>query len=259
MFELIQGSFSPIRALPLIFQDRRTLVLSLAPVGVSAILWVFAIYISFVTLSPWLPVDWPVWNGFSEISAWLMSLGTSLFHLSLRMLGGVAFWFLSFSVSCSLLYSTLVEHVERRLGPPPGGFQPLPITAQILDGILISSLLLTGGFLAFLGSLLPIIGLPSAILFVTLLQGFLLGSECHDFSLGLRGIKTREKLRYLWQHKARVLGTGLLSLIFLPVPIFNACFLTLGILGATLNIRELESLPSPSQDKPSPFDPQNGH
>ncbi len=259
MFELIQGSLSPIRALPLVLKDRRALVLSLAPVGVSAILWIFAIYISFVTLAPWLPVEWPVWVGFSEILTWLMGLGASFLHLSLRMLGGVAFWFLSFSISCSLLYSTLVEHVENRLGTPPGGFQPLPVTAQILDGILISGLLIAGGLLAFCGSLLPIIGLPSAILFVTLFQGFLLGSECHDFSLGLRGLKTGEKLRYLWKHKARVLGTGLLSLIFLPIPIFNACFLTLGILGATLNVRELESLSYPVPDKPSSSNPQNEH
>jgi CysZ protein len=83
--------------------------------------------------------------------------------------------------------------------------------------------------------LLPPVGVPLGICVTICFCGI----DFLDVPLSMRGLSLRQKLRYLWHSRARVLGFALTGYLLLHIPIFNLLVLPIGVIGATLLINEV--------------------
>jgi uncharacterized protein involved in cysteine biosynthesis len=82
--------------------------------------------------------------------------------------------------------------------------------------------------------LLPPVGVPVGI-FLTIC---FCGVDFVDVPLSVRRLSFRQKLGWLWQSRALVLGFAVAAYLVLHVPLLNLLALPVGVIGATMLVNQ---------------------
>ncbi len=154
------------------------------------------------------------------------------------VLSTVAAWFVGL-ILASPFYDRLSEQVERMHDATPA--RPVTSPAQIAGDIAVGVLHSFANFalymalscplacvqgIPFLGEILGVIG-------GTLMSSWLVAIEVLDFSLARRRYGWWQKLRWLWAHRATMLGLGFGSWILLLVPLGGFVVTPVAVIAAT--------------------------
>jgi CysZ protein len=171
---------------------------------------------------------------------------TVLFGFLMMTLGIVVVYALA-GILATPFTDYLSEKVEESaLGPRENGFQWKVFLGDIWLSVSHSLL----NLVLYLALLLPMLALnlvPVAgnILFVagsSVLTIYFLARDMLDGPLSRRRLSFRNKLRYIWRHRALTAGLGAASAILLWVPLLNFLCLPLAMTGGTLLFCDLERL-----------------
>jgi uncharacterized protein involved in cysteine biosynthesis len=235
----LRSACGPVTALSFFRENPSLLPHAMLPLVLNLLVGVFALWLAFFGLSDWLPIALPAFE-WSWAGAWAFVTGLFIsgWNFIVHTIIFLMIYALCFPPVCSFFYGLFVEKVENTLGIAFNEKKTPPIMIQILDSLFFGFLVATLGLVALLFSFLPFLGLPFMLL-VLLLQAACLGMEFFDFPLSLRGLVFINKLHFFRQQIPAVFGTGLVALVFAPIPVLNSCLFTLCILGATFETRRL--------------------
>ena len=107
---------------------------------------------------------------------------------------------------------------------------------SIWEGIkLVSLQLVIVGLILVLTLLFPPVGVPVGI-FLTIC---FCGVDFVDVPLSLRCLSFRQKLHWLWQNRALVLGFAVAAYLILHIPLVNLLALPVGVIGATMLVNQI--------------------
>jgi len=216
----------------------RTWPLVLAPSLVFMLLELTVALLSWVFLMPWVKAQAGTLHG---LPAWL---GTSLGALSLLL--AVALGFLLSAGLAPVLSSPALERlvrlVEEQLKAPSRA--PLGFFTELRCGFSAMFLGWAITLPCVLGLTLLEIAAPAVVVVTTplkLLFGALgIAWGLLDYPLTLRGVRARERLRFMFHNSAAVLGFGAGFALLFSVPCFGIVMLPVGVAAATRLCRELE-------------------
>ncbi len=143
-------------------------------------------------------------------------------------------------------YEQISDGVERRLGPPPPGadtswWRTLPAaTAQSVATVLMA-VALTVPVLPF--GLIPVVGQAIVSTWGALVGGFMLALELTGIPLERRRFGFRDRIRFVWRHRAYTVGFGLAVFLLFLVPLMGALAMPGAVVGGTLLVRRLTGMP----------------
>jgi CysZ protein len=113
--------------------------------------------------------------------------------------------------------------------------QELGFFRSIWEGVkLVVLQLVAVGLILILTLLLPPVGVPVGI-FLTIC---FCGVDFVDVPLSVRRLSFRQKLGWLWQSRALVLGFAVAAYLVLHVPLLNLLALPVGVIGATMLVNQ---------------------
>ena len=116
--------------------------------------------------------------------------------------------------------------------------QELSFFRSIWEGVkLVVLQLVAVGLILLLTLLLPPVGVPVGILMTICFCGV----DFVDVPLSLRRLSFRQKLRWLWQSRALVLGFAVAAYLVLHLPLLNLLALPVGVIGATMLVNQVGS------------------
>jgi len=234
----VAGFSSPFGALRTLWSAPRAWPLALVPSAVFILLEAAITLLSWTILMPWVKAQAGTLHG---LPPWL---GTSLGALSLLL--AVALGFL-FSAALSPVLSSpalerLVRLVEEQLEVPAR--EPLGFFAELRCGF---SAMLLGWAISLpcvVGLTLIEIVAPPVVVVTTplkLLFGALgIAWGLFDYPLTLRGVKARERLRFMFRHFSAVVGFGVGFALLFSLPCFGILMLPVGVAAATRLCWQLE-------------------
>ena len=235
----IRGIASGFKAADFLLGHRQLLSTIFLPLCIHILVGLGAFFSVYWMASHWFPIALPSLEGsWDGILIFLTQSMTFLLHLGLYFFLFIFVYLFCFALVCPVFYAWMVEKFERSLGLPNEQCQSISIKAQVLDSFLLLLFFLVGHGVLFLIFWIPFIGPIVTLTGGLTFQAFCLGMESMDYSLSLRGQRFSEKLAFARQRKSLVFGIGCIPLLFIAVPVLNACLLTITILGATFIVRE---------------------
>jgi CysZ protein len=167
--------------------------------------------------------------------------------VGLALLGAyVALVVLTFAALTNLIgqpfFERLSDRVEGALGDPPPGidapwWRTLP-RATLESVALLACVAVSSAPLVVLG-LVPGIGQTVVPVLGALLSGFFLAIELLAIPLQRRGLHLRERLRFVWRHRAMTVGFGVAAFLVFLVPLASIIVMPGAIVGGTLLVRHL--------------------
>lgn len=114
--------------------------------------------------------------------------------------------------------------------------QELSFLRSIWEGVkLVALQLVVVVLILLLTLLLPPVGVPVGI-FLTIC---FCGVDFVDVPLSVRRLSFRQKLRWLWQSRALVLGFAVAAYLVLHIPLLNLLALPVGVIGATMLVNQV--------------------
>lgn len=165
------------------------------------------------------------------IGGWAITIILSIVGLLVAALAGMS---LAQPISGFAL-ERLSRKQELELGVPPWPEQPFwSSTLRSLRVTFVA--LLVGVVMIGLLTLLELLAPPVAVVTVPLkfvLSAFLVAWDFLDYPLSMRGVRVRDRLRWIGLHFWSVLGFGLTSATLLLVPGVGLLLLPIGVVGAT--------------------------
>jgi CysZ protein len=167
--------------------------------------------------------------------------------VGLALLGGyLTLVVLTFAALTNMIgqpfYERLSDRIEATLGDRPAGvdapwWRTLPRATLESVGLLVVVLACTAPL--FLLGLLPVIGQTLVPVAGALVSGFFLAIELLAIPLQRRGLRLRERLRFVWRHRAMTVGFGVAAFLLFLIPLANIVFMPGAIVGGTLLVRHL--------------------
>jgi len=248
MQNFFRGLVSGFRAGAFLLGHKQFLSVVFFPLVIHILVGVGAVFAVYWIMIQWIPLTLPAFVGsWDGVWPFLTQAGTFLFQLGICLFLFLLIYLLGFTLFCPMFYAWMVEKFETSLGVEKS-YPPISLRAQIIDSLALVLFFLVGHGIIFLIFWIPFIGAIGAFLGAIAFQAYCLGLESMDYSLSLRGLRFREKLKFANQRKTLALGIGTVPLVFIAVPILNACLLTLATLGATFLVRE--ELPFETKQEP---------
>jgi CysZ protein len=114
----------------------------------------------------------------------------------------------------------------------------LGILKSIWEGVkLVTVQLILVGFILIATLLFAPVGVPLGI-FMTIC---FCGVDFVDVPLSVRGWSFRQKVQFLWGHRAMVLGFALAAYVLLHIPVVNLLALPVGVIGGALLVNNVVS------------------
>lgn len=164
----------------------------------------------------------------------------------------VVAWFTGL-ILASPFYDRLSEGVERLHDATPA--RPTTSTAQIVGDIAVGIAHSLGNFALYMAlgcplacvQAIPFIGELLGVIGGTLMSSWLVAIEVLDFSLARRRYGWWQKLRWLWTHRATMLGLGFASWILLLIPLGGFIATPVAVIAATelfIAMQRADALPT---------------
>jgi uncharacterized protein involved in cysteine biosynthesis len=225
-----RGFAALFRALPLAFEDRRLLRLTVAPAALALVLTALSAF-GVYHYSHLLMGRYQAGEGW--LIRTLLWIGLVLAVVAATWLG----WLLSSVVATAPFAEALAARSEELAGAAPLPSQKLLASAaQSLRGIghtllavalyvaLVVPLFFLQLFVTVLAPVTAVVGL--------LITAHFLAYDLFDPSLSRRGLSFGEKWRYLGEHRGETLGLGLAAALAAAVPLLGVLVMPLGTVAA---------------------------
>jgi CysZ protein len=223
-----------------------------------------AILFVLASLLLWLAFGWvhphvSQWLG--EPASWYGKLGSEIFALAVTLATGLLGLVLAMALTPPLSGPALEQIVtaqENAIAAPPR--VPIGFLGEMWCGL--RAQLISAAFALPLIFALWVLDLfvPPAVVITTplnlVIAALALAWNLLDYPLTLRGVRIRERLRFMRVHKRATLGFGAAFALLFWIPCFNVMLLPVGVAAATRLVwRLLEhdpaSLPSLGRAAPS--------
>jgi CysZ protein len=158
----------------------------------------------------------------------------------------VAIAILSFAAIANLVgqpfYEAISERVERQLGGTPGlagaaWWRRTP--RAVVESVVVLVLLLVTGVPLFVLGFVPVLGQTIVPLLGAVVSGYFLALELLAVPLERRGMRLRERLRFVWRHRAVTAGFGIATFLLFLVPLANVVAMPGAVVGGTLLVHRL--------------------
>ncbi len=145
-----------------------------------------------------------------------------------------ATWLILQAILCGYFYSRLAYQVELRLGARPEELTEVGFWAQAVDALrtVLTLIGINVGLLAL--HCVPVLGSIVAFAASFYFDAVLLGMECLDYPLSMRGKRRDEKVAFVRRHRPHTLGLGAVILGFGMIPILGAVLMVGAVVGAVL-------------------------
>lgn len=170
---------------------------------------------------------------------WLLELVCAIVLLMLVVLVALGAWFLLQGILCGHFYGRLARQVEIHLGTPPESLGELSFRYQAVDSLrdLGSLVMLNGGLLVL--HVIPVLGSIASLAATAYCDCLLFGHEYMEYPLALRGRSRRDRIVFVRQHRAHVIGLGGSVLLMNLVPLVGSAAMVTAVVGAVLLHRRL--------------------
>ena len=150
----------------------------------------------------------------------------------------VATWLAAQVILCSYFYSRLAYKVEVLTGTNPQLLREAPLHHQAIDVLVDVILLLIINLCCAALNLIPMPGTIVGMVVGFYYSSLILGRQCLDYPLSLRGLRRSGKLAVSRRFRWETIGVGAEVLLFLPIPVVGSVFLVAAIVGAVLLQRD---------------------
>jgi CysZ protein len=234
--EFLIGLSTPLHALRLILRNRTLLILSLLPIALTLVLYVFMLqYLREIVAS--------------ALSSGIMGLGLNPEAGYAVVVGAVAQILLFFVAAITFGFTAnivavpfndlLSERTEKFLERPLPPLESSSFRSQLkhlgidLGKTVLASLLSLG---ALVLSFVPVLNLIAFVI-ITLLLTF----QYISFPQTRRAVRTTEGLKYLRQHFWACFGFGLVIGLLFALPVISILTLPLGVVGGTILVSRLQA------------------
>lgn len=235
----MRGFRAPFRAIRTLRDQPDLWAWVAVPILLTAVLMGGATWAAFTIAPRVTNILWPVGSDGLTASHLLVrnTLWAFLLVATWAMMT-IAAWF-SGLILASPFYDRLSEGVERMHDATPA--RPTTSTAQIAGDIGLGVAHSLGNFALYmaLGCPLacvqgvPFVGEVLGVIGGTLMSSWLVAIEVLDFSLARRRYGWWQKLRWLWAHRATMLGLGFGSWILLLIPLGGFVATPVAVIAAT--------------------------
>lgn len=200
-------------------------LLNLFVAGLLTLLLGFAGVSVFSSLHPAIGDHW--WRFLVEAAAVVFFIVAAIGFL-------VATWLAVQSVLCVWFYDRLARKVEQQLGLESDELKDVSLGPQIIDALCDALLLLTINVACLVVQIIPVVGTTIGACGSYYFTCSTLGYTFLDYPLSLRGMRRKEKLLYVRRHRSYSLGLGTAAMALAIVPIVNAVFLTVAVVGGVI-------------------------
>ena len=139
-------------------------------------------------------------------------------------------------------YERIADRVEARLGDrPPGAGAPWwrTLPRATLESLTLLALVLICTLPLLVLGVVPVLGQTVVPVVGALVSGFFLAIELLAIPLERRGLRLRQRLRFVWRHRAMTVGFGVASFLLFLVPLMNILAMPGAIVGGVLLVRRL--------------------
>jgi CysZ protein len=243
MAGMLAGAGFLARGIRTFLGTRGVRLLGIAPVLVAGALVLVLLAALVTAIDPLVNVLTPFADGWADgaRTAIRVLAGAALLGLFLALVV-VAFAALVNMIG-QPFYERIADRVEARFGPVPHTaelpwWRTLPRATAESAGLLV----LVGlcAVPLFVLGLVPVVGQTVAPVAGALVSGFFLAIELLAIPLERRGVRARERMRFVWRHKAVTVGFGVASFLLFLVPLMNVVAMPGAIVGGVLMVRWLE-------------------
>jgi uncharacterized protein involved in cysteine biosynthesis len=235
----MRGFRAPFRAFRTLADQRELWTWVVVPILITTALMGGAMWTAVAVAPRVTDTLWPV--GADPLPAAQLLVRNTLWAFLLVttwVLSTVAAWFTGV-ILASPFYDRLSEQVERLHDATPA--RPTTSAAQIAGDIAVGVLHSFGNFALYMSLSCPLacvqgvpfVGEVLGVIGGTLLSSGLVAIEVLDFSLARRRYGWWQKLRWLWSHRATMLGLGFGSWILLLVPLGGFVITPVAVIAAT--------------------------
>lgn len=200
-------------------------LLNLIITGVVSLMVVIGTGILFSSLPNWFPeADYRILR--------IVAAGTGILVAAIGLT--IATWLALQVILCTYFYSKLAYRVEILTGTNPKSLQEAPLHHQAIDIMVdvIMMMMINLGCLAL--NLIPVLGTVLGLVVGICYSSLILGRQCLDYPLSLRGLRRSGKLAISRRFRWETIGLGAELLLFLPIPVVGSIFLVAAIVGAVL-------------------------
>lgn len=148
-------------------------------------------------------------------------------------------------------YEAISKKVEDRLGGVPGEvnvsfWKTLP--RSLWDNVRLVTVTLMIAILVFLVGLVPLVGTITAAVLGALLGGWALAVEISSVPFERRGLKLRDRRRWLKSRRGMSLGFGVATFVCFLIPLGAVLVMPAAVAGSTLLSRRLFGQPDTADD-----------
>ncbi len=237
-----EGAAAPWRGLR--FLNRRPALwrYAVAPVLVNLCITGLVLAALIATVAGVLRFVHPWFEAEGGAYAWIWRIGEFVAAVALLIVclgAAVVVWKVLTGVLCGYFYGVLANHVEQELGLRPDELHDLSLRYQAIDTAYDLAALVSVHAAFFAVGLLPLLGAPLALVGDLTFTWFILGLDCLDFPLAMRGWRRHEKRRFCRKRLPYTLGLGAVVYVMQFVPVVGSLFLTTAVVGAVLLHRRL--------------------
>lgn len=239
MPRFVRGFKGPFRGLRVLSVQSSLWPWVVVPILLTSLLMALALYTT-LEVSPRLgQALWPMAQGGVSVGRRIAhQLFDTFLMVAMFGLTAVAAWFTGM-ILASPFYDRLSEAVERLHDAPPA--RTTTTWELIVGDVAVGMAHSFANFALYaalscpllLLPLIPFVGEVLSPLAGTLLSSWLVAIEVLDFSLARRRYGWWQKLRWLWAHRATMLGLGFGSWVLLLVPLGGFVAMPAAVIAAT--------------------------
>jgi uncharacterized protein involved in cysteine biosynthesis len=204
-------------------------LLNLVITGAVSLMLVIGTVVLFRNLPSWIPeADYRILR--------IIAAGIGIVVAAIGV--AIATWLLFQVILCSYFYCKLTYRVEMLIGTSPKLLHEAPLHHQFIDVLIDVIMMLIINLACLALNLIPVFGTIVGLVVGIYYSSLILGRQCLDYPLSLRGLRRSGKLAVSRRYRWETIGLGAEVLVFLPIPVVGSVCLVAAIVGAVLLHRD---------------------